>query len=603
MANVTQIPAPRVELIDPRTGLMSREWFRFFNNLYVLTGGGTTDTSLADLQLAPVYQLTSPDATAADLAPQTVTVAEPQFDLSPRYELGTLASQNADNITFGNLTVTGTATFSAGTANQVQYLNASKVLTGSVNLTFDGTTLTAAGFAGPHNGTVGAGTPNTGAFTTLSASSTVSGTGFSTYLASPPAIGSTAASTGAFTTLSASSTFTLSGGTANGVGYLNGSKVFTTGAALTFDGTNFATTGTASATKFIPTGGSATGNGMYLPSANTLAWSTNGVETLRLTSAGRLGIGTTSPSDVLGISGGGIRIEGWNADATFIQQQFSAGYFQRVAGDSTNRQLRLESNSSDGGTSGSIAFRTSSSGTLSTTMTLDGAGNLGLSTTPSASWGGVGAAFQVGSFIGLNNNVNLGAGDLFYNSIRTASDSYQYLTAGFASRFQQRDGAFKWFSAASGSAGAAITYTQVMLLDASGNLTVPAMYGTTVTTPRNVFIDSAGKMGGISSTRASKANIVPLTDVSWLYDLKPVSFNYRKRDEDGVYLSEFEREKQYGMIAEDTVPIAPDLCVFDDKGKVVGIHYDRMVAPLLKALQDQAARIDALEKKLGYHSR
>ena len=141
MANVTQIPAPRVELIDPRTGLMSREWFRFFNNLYVLTGGGTTDTSLADLQLAPVYQLTSPDATAADLAPQTVTVAEPQFDLSPRYELGTLASQNADNITFGNLTVSGTATFSAGTANGVAYLNASKVFTTGTALTFDGTNL------------------------------------------------------------------------------------------------------------------------------------------------------------------------------------------------------------------------------------------------------------------------------------------------------------------------------------------------------------------------------------------------------------------------------------------------------------------------------
>jgi hypothetical protein len=50
-------------------------------------------------------------------------------------------------------------------------------------------------------GTIGSVTPNTGAFTTLSASSTVSGTGFSNYLASPPAIGGTAPSTGKFTTL------------------------------------------------------------------------------------------------------------------------------------------------------------------------------------------------------------------------------------------------------------------------------------------------------------------------------------------------------------------------------------------------------------------
>lgn len=43
-----------------------------------------------------------------------------------------------------------------------------------------------------------------GAFTTLSASGVVSGAGFSTYLASPPAIGGTAPAAGAFTTLSAS---------------------------------------------------------------------------------------------------------------------------------------------------------------------------------------------------------------------------------------------------------------------------------------------------------------------------------------------------------------------------------------------------------------
>ena len=51
--NITQIPAPRVPLIDERTGQISREWFRFLNNQYQLTGGGTTSTSLADLEVAP----------------------------------------------------------------------------------------------------------------------------------------------------------------------------------------------------------------------------------------------------------------------------------------------------------------------------------------------------------------------------------------------------------------------------------------------------------------------------------------------------------------------------------------------------------------------
>ena len=59
------------------------------------------------------------------------------------------------------------------------------------------------------NGTVGATTANTGAFTTLSASSTVSGTGFSTYLASPPAIGGTTPAAGTFTILTANGNTTL----------------------------------------------------------------------------------------------------------------------------------------------------------------------------------------------------------------------------------------------------------------------------------------------------------------------------------------------------------------------------------------------------------
>jgi hypothetical protein len=41
MSNITKIPAPRVPLLNEDTGLISREWFRFFNNLYVITGGET----------------------------------------------------------------------------------------------------------------------------------------------------------------------------------------------------------------------------------------------------------------------------------------------------------------------------------------------------------------------------------------------------------------------------------------------------------------------------------------------------------------------------------------------------------------------------------
>jgi hypothetical protein len=57
--NITRIPASRVEVIDPRTGLMARDWYRFFVNLFTLTGEGGNAASLDDLQVGPAGDSTS----------------------------------------------------------------------------------------------------------------------------------------------------------------------------------------------------------------------------------------------------------------------------------------------------------------------------------------------------------------------------------------------------------------------------------------------------------------------------------------------------------------------------------------------------------------
>ena len=104
--------------------------------------------------------------------------------------IGTSTTPSFSTVT--STVATGTAPFTVTSTTNVPNLNASS--------------LNGATFAAP--GAIGSTTASTGAFTTLSASSTVSGTGFSSYLASPPAIGSTAANTGAFTTISASGQLT-----------------------------------------------------------------------------------------------------------------------------------------------------------------------------------------------------------------------------------------------------------------------------------------------------------------------------------------------------------------------------------------------------------
>ncbi len=58
--------------------------------------------------------------------------------------------------------------------------------------------------------------------------------------------------------------------------------------------TSVTSTGTATATKLVPTGNVTAGNGMFLPATNTLGFSTDGNERVRIT-ATDLSVGTVSP--------------------------------------------------------------------------------------------------------------------------------------------------------------------------------------------------------------------------------------------------------------------------------------------------------------------
>jgi hypothetical protein len=74
----------------------------------------------------------------------------------------------------------------------------------------------------------------------------------------------------------------------------------TADAVAVFDGTTGKLlkdgTGTVTAGKFAPTANTVTGNGMFLPAGDTLAFSTAGAERLRVDSSGNVGIGLTPTS-------------------------------------------------------------------------------------------------------------------------------------------------------------------------------------------------------------------------------------------------------------------------------------------------------------------
>lgn len=82
--------------------------------------------------------------------------------------------------------------------------------------------------------------------------------------ASPGTIGSTTANSGSFTTLTTSSTVTHNGGTANGVAYLDGSKVLTSGSTLVFDGSGLGIgTNNPSSVRLRIIASNTTGSGVY----------------------------------------------------------------------------------------------------------------------------------------------------------------------------------------------------------------------------------------------------------------------------------------------------------------------------------------------------
>jgi hypothetical protein len=104
-------------------------------------------------------------------------------------------------------------------------------------------------------------------------------------------------------------------------------------------------------------------------------------------------------------------------------------------------------------------------------MTLNSTG-LGVGVSPSAWWSNE-KALQIGSgafFSGRTANpdvAEIGANQFINSSLQRI-----YIGNGYASRYQQDGGVHQWFTAPSGTAGNAITFTQAMTLDASGNLLV-----------------------------------------------------------------------------------------------------------------------------------
>jgi hypothetical protein len=213
----------------------------------------------------------------------------------------------------------------------------------------------------------------------------------------------------------------FSSGTANGVPYLNGSKVFTTGSALVFDGTNL-------------------GVGVASPTAKLHVGVVGDNETVIAR------FGTTSTGSVLSSL--------------------------KILSDPSTSTVKFDAT---GAVGNNITFLTGGT----ERVRFDNNGQVAVGSSPNAGWVGTKSIMlgQSASFYGDGQTYNWPAG-IATNAYRTNATTWKYQapTASLLASWRYEQGnvvdGWGWFYAATGAIDTTISYSQLMKLTSSGNFGV-----------------------------------------------------------------------------------------------------------------------------------
>jgi len=617
-----------------------------------ITTGTVTDLTATSASVASmnagVALLTT--ATVTTLNASGASIASANIG-NLQFTAASIASINAGVAVINNLTATsasiasanvGTAVITTGTLTNLTATSASVASANAgVALITTGTvtnlTSTAASVASAN---VGVALITTGTVTALTATgaSVASANVGTAVITGLTVTGASIASVNAGTA-TLSGNLTLNGGTANGVLYLNGSKVATSGSTLTFDGTilttaRFNVTNTTNGATFNSSGGSgmrlygSSGTNqwdIYLNSTNLrFSDNTGGGQLFVDTGAyfgGNVGIGTSSPASKLQVAGNEIRHN---------DSSNSTGYTFNVATAGKTILATLFGGSS-------LAFRTGGSGTDN--VLLDSSGNLGIGTSSPTSFG-AGSVMQTvagtttyGGYLGSTNNVTVqmwADESALAGSVGTRTNHPIRFTTNNTERARITAGGF--FKASntgtynsstddryefnsdkndltllikSTNTGANVNNVY-SVLPAAGNAAAYHFVGIISGSGLQFTVDADGDVKNTNNSYGSISDIKLKQDVvdaaSQWDDIKALRVRkYRfKRNPDAAL--------QIGLVAQEAEAVSPGLVEEtadrDEEGNDLGtttksVKYSVLYMKAVKALQEAMTRIEQLEAKVA----
>lgn len=350
-----------------------------------------------------------------------------------------------------------------------------------------------------------------------------------------------------------------------------------------------------------------------------------GSEAMRITNAGNVGIGTSTPAAKLDVNGtiqsyastGNIRSYSTNAanDAImFAGWTGDTGIEMRYNPNSAVSYIQNTYPATSGQPFGDIHFRQSVSGTMTTRMIIkaDG-GNVGIGTSSPngklniSNGGAEGIEFWVVSATATNLMQSYNRSTSAWNSLEYKALDHIFYGSGTERMRIHTGGAVSIGSSTAvgrflvqGATSNTADYTMILKNSSGTDLLVvrndgytfsPYTYNATTGGGANMHVASDGSLNRSVSSIKYKKNVKSYTKgLAEVLQMKPVTYNSINENETNTYA---------GLIAEDIHELGlTEFVQYADDKTPDALAYSNMVALLVKAIQEQQVQIEELKAKI-----